>query len=454
MLASETGGVDSVSHPPEGEWPPAGRAWWALFVFGVTLTISYVDRGVVNLLVEPIKADLHLSDTQISLVMGFAFITFYLILGLPLARVIDGGPRRAILGTCVTIWSVATGLCGLAQSFFQLALFRVGVGAGEAGVAPAISSMVSDLFPPHKLPRAMSMLAFAFIGGNALALLLGGFVLGSLSTSGPLTILGMGPLKPWQLTFLAVGLPGLFAALLYLTVPDPVRRGGHATAGKDTPTLVEVLRYIRKNASVFGPMFIGLALHSVAFFGTLAWSPAFFSRTHGWSPAHYGSVAGIVGLVASPIGLMIGFRITESFIRKGYDDASLRLVVWATWLALPFHIAMPLMPNPYLAVGMIAISGAIGVSAIGSQNAAMMMVTPNRMRGQMTALFLAMYNVIGFGAGPTVVAVLTDFVFGREALLRWALLCTALVLPAGSAILLTLGLKPYGEEVARIRTTA
>ncbi len=205
------------------------------------------------------------------------------------------------------------------------------------------------------------------------------------------------------------------------------------------------------NRAVFAPMFIGLALVSIATAGTVGWTPAYFSRTHGWTPAQYGAAAGVAGLIASPIGLLVGFRFTEWFARRGRVDASQRLVVWAHWLALPFLIAMPLMPSPKLAVLMIAISGAIGVSAIGSQNASLLIVTPNRMRGQMTALFLIMYNVIGFGMGPTVVALLTDRVFGSESLLRWSLVVTGGVLGTLGTLALTLGLGAFGREVVRAR---
>ncbi len=431
-------------------WPSSRQAWWAVFVFGVTLAVGYLDRGVITLMIEPIKHDLSLNDTQISLVMGFAFIAFYLVLGLPLARWIDGGHRRLILGSCVAVWSLCTALCGVAQNFWQLALFRVGVGAGDAGVSPAISSMIADLFPKEKLARAMSLLALAFVCGNGLALVLGGFVLGTLSKAGDLHLGLLGTFHPWQITFLIVGLPGFLAALLYFTVPEPVRRGRSLDEPMaQTPSLLVVVRYLVSHWRVYGPMFGGLALASILMFGTMAWTPAYFGRTHHWPPQQFGVTSGIVGLIASPIGLFSGFRFTEWFIRRGWDDANLRLTVWSQWLGFPFMIAMPLMPTPQLAIAMLAIGNMINVAAIGSQNAALLTITPNKMRAQVTALYLVMFNVIGFGLGPTVIALLTDFVFGREELLRWSLLTAAVVLGPLAALILTLGLKPYGRAVAR-----
>lgn len=430
-------------------WPPAHLAWWAVFVFGATLMVDYVDRSIITLLIEPIKRDLQLTDTEISLVMGFAFIAFYLVLGLPLARWIDGGPRRLILGTCIGLWSICTALCGFAANFWQLALFRVGVGAGDAGVSPAIGSMISDLFPPEKLARAMSLLAFAYICGHGVALVLGGFVIGELSKAGDLHLAVLGTLHPWQLTFMIIGLPGLLAAALYLTLPEPVRRGRlEGAATTKAPSLPQVLRYLAKGRKVYGPMFAGLALSSILMFGTTAWAPTYFGRTHHWTPQQFGLISGIAGLIASPIGLFSGFHFTEWFSRRGLHDANLRLTLWSQWLALPFTICMPLMPTPELAVSVMAIGAAINVAAIGSQNAALLTITPNDMRAQVTALYLVMYNVIGYGLGPTLIALLTDFVFGKEALLRWALLAAAVVLGPLGATILTLGLRPYGRAVA------
>jgi MFS family permease len=441
-----------VAPQPAEAWPPALQAWWALFVFGVTLAVGFLDRGVISLMIQPIKHDLSLGDTQISLIMGFAFIAFYLILGLPLARWIDGGNRRLILGLCITVWSVATALCGTARNFWQLASFRVGVGAGDAGVSPAISSMVSDLFPQEKLARAMSLLALAFVCGNGLALVLGGYVIGTLSKHGDVYLPYLGTFHPWQITFLIVGLPGVLAALLYLTIPEPRRRGRQiGGAMPDVPALLAVLRYLVANRRAYGPMFLGLALTSLMTFGTVAWSPAYFARTHHWSAQQFGVTSGTIGMIASSIGLFSGFRFTEWFIRRGRDDANLRLTVWAHWLGFPFVIAMPLMPTPQLAIAMIAIGNMIGTSAIGSQNAAMMTMTPNQMRAQVTALYLVMYNVIGFGLGPTVVALLTDYLFRDESMLRWSLLTAAIILGPLGAISFTCGLGPYGRAVVDAR---
>lgn len=423
-------------------WPSRRQAWWAVFVFGVTLAVSYIDRGVVNLLVQPIKHDVSLTDTQVSLLMGFAFVALYLVVGLPVARWVDSGNRRFVLGAAATVWSLSTMLCGLAGSFVQLALCRVGVGAGEAVVSPAISSMISDLFPRERLARAMSLLGLAYVAGNGLALLLGGLVVGSLTKIGPIALPLVGVMQPWQATFVIVGLPGLVAAALYLTVKEPVRRGAVMSAS-NAPGLSAVLAFLWRERVVFGPMFLALALNSMVAFGAQSWMPAFFERSFGWAPQRFGAMAGTLGLILNPIGILIGFRVSEWFQSKGRLNANLRLVVIVCWIHLPLGVLAPLAPSPYLAMGLMILAGALSVGVIGSLNAAFISITPNRMRAQVTALYLVMYNVIGYGLGPTLVALVTDYGFRSESRLNLSLALVSAVLSPLAALAYTRALKPY-----------
>lgn len=163
-------------------WPPPAQAWYAVGVMTVALMFNFLDRGMLNLLIEPIKHDMGLSDTQISLVVGFAFVSFYAIVGFPIARLVDSKSRRAILGIGISMWSGMTAACGLAQNFWHLFIARLGVGIGEACNGPATFSMISDLFPKEKLPKAISVLNLGFASGQGVALLVGGTVIGIVST--------------------------------------------------------------------------------------------------------------------------------------------------------------------------------------------------------------------------------------------------------------------------------
>lgn len=436
----------------EAPWPPATTGWWAITVFILTLAVGYLDRGVLTLLVESIKRDLHLTDTQMSLVIGFAFIVFYIVLGLPMARWVDSGSRRLILGISVSVWSLCTAFCGVAHNFMQLVACRLGMGAGEAAISPGIGSMIADLFPPERLARAMSVLALAYIGGNALAMLLGGAVIHAVAHLHSVIVPFFGPVFPWQLTFFIVGLPGLLVAALYFTVPEPARRGRLPGQGPVVAIPVrEVGRYMAENRRVYLPMFLGIALNGMVSAGSQAWTPALFSRNYGWNASQFGSTAGTISLLLAPIGLLAGIRINEWLYRRGYHDANMRLTAIVTWLVLPGHVLMPIMPTAHLALVCFGWTALIGTAAIGSQAAALTLVTPNQMRGQVTALYMFVFNVIGYGLGPVLVALCTDFVFGHESDLRFSMLAIALLIAPAGALVLTLGIKPYGRAYMRTK---
>jgi MFS family permease len=432
-------------------WPSRGRAWYAVFVFAVVLCVNFLDRGILPLLVVPIKRDLGLTDTQISLLMGFAFVMFYVILGLPVARLVDRSSRRRIIGIGVALWSGATALCGLAHSFVQLFFARIGV--GEACTGPATYSMLADLFPREQLPRAVSFLNFGFIAGIGLSAIMGGAVIGALEHLPPVVLPGIGELRSWQLTFLVVGLPGLLVALLMGTVVEPVRRElaaagvGAIGSGRSIPVR-DVMRYLWSNRAVYGPMYGALALQSIPAQGNISWGPTFYIRVHQWTPRHVGLAFGTVTLVVAPLALMVGGFLAERLAKRGYDDANLRVQLLAICLWIPGAVLMPMMPTPALALAAFGVSLFFAMMAPGPQNAALQSVTPNRMRGQATALFLFVFNIVGFGCGPTVIALTTDFVFRDDTRVGSALALATAILGPLSAWALYVGLKPYGRLIA------
>jgi len=435
----------SGSSPSPAHWPPPARAWYCVFVLALAVMVNFLDRGILALLVDPIKQDLGLSDVQMSLVMGFAFTFFYAILGLPVARLVDRRSRRSIMALGIAIWSLMTAMCGLATNFWYLFLARVGVGIGETTSGPSAYSLLSDYFPPHKLPRAIAGMNLGFVAGSGLAMVIGGAVIGAIGASTTFYVPGLGMLQGWQLVLIMVGLPGVLVALLMMSVPEPVRRG--VSGPLESQPVRDVFRFLYRHWPVFLPMFAGLALRSVQMFGTQMWGPAFYARTYGWSMQQTGYVTGISLILAMPLGLFLGSWCSERFWKQGKHDANIRVVVYSTLISVPLSMAYPLMPTPWLAVTVSLVNTVFLGMAAPVENAALQSVTPNQLRGQVTFLFLFVMNVIGMGLGPLLTAGLTDYLFGEMGI-RYSLSLMGVLMGPAALLIFWWGMRPYGRAMA------
>jgi len=427
---------------------PSWKTWYAVIVIAFVSTMSNIDRGIINLLVEPIKRDLVLSDTSVSLLVGFAFSFFYMLFGLPMARVSDAYNRKIILTSALSIWSFATMLCGLAQSFWQLFAARGLVGAGESVKGPCSMSMISDMVPRRYMPRAFAIYQLGISAGQSGALIIGGLLIALLAGM-PAIVLPAGiVIKDWHLVFLICGLPGLMlAGLMMLTIKEPVRHGRKV---KGNVPIKDVARFIGSNWRIYVPLLLSIAIGSIEGFGMIVWRPAFFERTYGWGPEIVGPLLGMSMLIGTPLGLALGAALAEHYVRRGRPDAMLRACLFSQVASLPLAVAMPLMPTPWLAFGMGFLASVIGSMSSPGQNSAIQIITPNEMRGQISAVYLFSISVIGGGLGPTAVALMTDYVFGDESMLRYSMaLFAAIVGPIG-AVLIWLAVKPYGEAVRRL----
>jgi MFS family permease len=439
-----------VSVASEESWPAPRVVWYTVFVLALTVMFAQLDVTIMSLLVRPIKHDLGLTDMQISLLLGAAFAIFYTFIGLPAARFVDRSSRKRILSLGLAVWSAATACCGIAQNYGQLFVSRIMVGAGESVNMPATFSLLADLFPRERLPRAIAVMQVGVVAGNGFSLIIGGVVIHLLANLPPIEIAGLGLIRNWQLVFIAVGLPGLLVAfLMWSTVHEPKRRGIRMGDTRRVP-MYEVVVYLVRNWRVFSPMFLGVAVGSLSL-GARLWYPEFYRRTYGWEPAYVGIVTGIAAIVFSLAGMFLGVVLVEKLTARHRDDAPLRVVVIARMIGIPAAILAPLMPNPWLAVALDGVATlAVGMGG-ASQNAALQIVTPNRMRGQVTALYMFLFSVVSTGVGPTVVASITQLVLESEELLRYSLMATAAIVGPLSLLIIWLGIKPYVREVARLR---
>lgn len=429
-------------------WPSGRRAWYTVVILAVVSMMSNIDRGVINLLVESIKRDMALSDTSVSLLVGFAFSFFYMLCGLPMARVADTRSRKIILTCGLTIWSAATALCGLAQSFWQLFAARGIVGAGESVKGPCSMSMISDLVPRERLPRAFAIYQLGITAGMGGSMIIGGVLIGLLSHMPPISLPAGLVIKDWHMVFLICGIPGLLLALLMtFTIREPLRRGRKR---KGSVPIREVARFIRGHYRIYLPLLLSIAIASIENYGLLVWRPAFFERTYGWGPAIIGPLLGVMMLLATPIGLALGTALAEYFIRRKRDDAMLRVCFISQLLSVPLAVAAPLMPTAWLALGVGMAAVITGAMAAPGQNSAIQIITPNEMRGQINAIYLFSISVIGGGFGPTAIALITDNVFGDPLMLRYAMSGFAAVVGPIGVLLVWLSLKPYAAAIRRL----
>jgi MFS family permease len=434
----------------EQPWPDERTAWYAVTIMGFCTLFAIMDQNIVSLLAQSIKDDLGISDTKLSLLLGLSFALFYTFVGLPMARFVDRNSRKTILGLGVAVWSAATAFCGIAQNFWQLFAARVFVGAGEAVNGPAVYSMISDYFPKEKLPRAIAVMQIGSLAGGGFSLLFGAVLIYFVSDIPDIHVPLIGVIRWWQLVFIAIGLPGLVVAALVSTVPEPARRQLPGQATQANVKLRTVFRYLFTEWRIYGPMFGGLAVGALGS-GAQAWMIVFYFRTYGWGPAKAAAITGPIQMAAMLFGLFVGVWLSERYFKAKRDDSPYRVLIIARAIGLPAALLLPLMPSPWLAVAMGAVSSMTIAMGGMSQNAALQIITPNQMRGQVTALYLFLFSVVGSGLSPTVLALFTDYVFQAEDQIRYAILMSAAIFSPLALFIMWLGLKPYAREVARLK---
>jgi len=433
-----------INEPP---YPSPRYAWYVVGVLTLMYVFSFIDRQIFSLIVAPLRRDLHITDTQVSLLQGFTFALFYTFCGIPLGRLADRRSRRGIIAVGLLAWSAFTSLCGLAKSFGQMLLWRMGVGVGEAALSPSAYSIITDNFPKEKLATAISVYSMGIYIGSGLSFLLGGIVVRFASAKDLWMLPVVGGVRPWQVIFLAVGIPGMLATLLLLTVKEPIRRG--VTALK-TATASESFSYIFKNKGTFLCHNAGFGLLSLVSYGSAAWVPEFFRRVYHWDIPKIGLVYGSMVAVFGVIGIVGAGRIADAVRARGTLQANMLVGVCIALLWIPVHFLLFLAPSAGWAVVWLVPACAFAAAPFGIAPAAIQQMMPAAMRGQASAVYLFILNLIGLGIGPTAVAFLTQHVFQRDEAVNYSLLVVGVVACLLSAVLLWIGLKPFLRSLDRL----
>ncbi len=385
--------------------------YYVLLFLTLVYTINFIDRQILVILQEPIKAELGLSDTQLGLMTGLAFAMFYVICGIPIARLAESYSRRNIVAGSLALWSGMTVLCGMATNFWQLLAARIGVGVGEAGGSPPSHSMISDIFPAEQRGTAMSIYSTGINIGVLAGFLLGGWI---------------NEYFGWRMAFLVVGLPGiLIAILLRFTIKEPAR----TSVNDDAPSIKSAAKILlAKKTFVF--IAVASGLQSFMGYATANWMPSLIVRTHGLNTGEVGTWMALVMGLAGLLGAVTGGWLAD---KLGKQD--LRWYIWvpalSSVLLAPIQLYVYWAANPYVAMGLYALPTFVFSMYLGPVIATCHSLVNSRMRALASAFLFFILNLIGLGFGPLLVGVGSDLLassYGVDSL-RWSLTGFNIVVP-------------------------
>ncbi len=402
----------------EDTHPAAFKAWTSLALMTLLFAMAYLDRQIVSLMVAPLSAEFGVGDFEISLLQGFAFALLYAVCGLPFGQAADRYSRRRIILAGVLIWSVAQVCCGLAQTFNQLLLSRVMVGAGEAALAPACYSLLADLFPRRKLTFALAVFMTGALLGAELSLALGGTILEAAKDGVVWPVLGEIP--AWRVAFLVTGAPGIAIAFLALLIHEPARA---VATGADRQRWSDVFAFMASRKLFFFVQLVGFALVMALVYARLAWTPTFMMRGFGWSVAQVSYALATYGFLMGGFALLFGGKLVDFLFQRGMSDAHFRYYAIGGVLLSVFGALAYLAPDPAMYfVAMALPSLPLGMGAIGAS--AIQLVTPPELRGRVSAVYLLAVALIGMSTGPAIVGAMTDHVFADPNAIGTALALT------------------------------
>ena len=410
------------------------QRWTYLAILFLVSTSNYVDRNVISVLLEPIKAEFQVSDTMLGLLTGISFALFYATLGIPVARWADRGDRRFIITASLTIWSAMTALCGMAQSFWQLALARVGVGAGEAGAIPPAQSLIADYFDPAQRGRALAIFMASATAGYLI-----GFVFGAQIAAA----------YGWRWAFIVMGLPGLaLAVVVRVVLREPRQQPEFRHAAASQEPLTETLRALFAKRS-FVYLLAGMVIYFLISYGATIFFPSYMIRVLNVPLATMGTAYGAVATVSAIVGTLAGGFVTDRLARR---DAA-----WLAWIpAAGLAVAWPAYELMLLAPGFasfLALSAVAGITVnmtVPAMFAALHAICGSPRRAMAVAMMFFFANLIGLGLGPVLSGALSDMfsaAYGAVGL-RYALMLVLVLLLPGAWVMYLCGRHLPGDVEA------
>lgn len=437
-FSGDPGTARQIRHP---------RAILTLGILLVFTILSYVDRMVLVLLIDPIKRSLLISDVQVSLLQGFAFALCFSLAGLPLGWLADRYSRRWIIYLGITAWSFATAAGGLASSFGELFLARFCVGVGEAALAPAAYTMLADLFPRRQLAAATGVLATGGAIGGGSAVLAGGLVVAWAEQAGVVTLPLIGAVQPWQLVFLSFGIPGILAAFLIFLAPETRHR---------TPASKEVSeagfgRWLADNRLFVSTLAIGTGGLGIIAYAVTNWTPAYLSRTLGLDPREIGLTLGLVQLFAGIVGFAgSGIVIDWLTARKIRNAAYCYLMASGAFCGVIAVIAFAVAPSltvVMICLGLFHAAIPFTTAMVAGAQAG----TPRAYRGRMIAIMNLSATLVGMILGPSSVALLTDKLFMDTTKVGWSVAIVCGVTAPIVVLIYAIGFRAAAQAMDRVR---
>jgi MFS family permease len=393
-------------------------AWGVVAVFLLLYIFSYIDRQIITMMVKPLERDLGLSDTQLSMLMGPAFALFYVICGLPMGWLVDRFSRRWITAIGVFVWGIATVTCGLAGNFWQLIFGRMGVGLGESTLTPAAHSMIAERFPPKRLATAFSVYTLGVVIGGGIATIVGGYIVHLVNDLDHVTLPVFGQVRAWQAIFLAVGLPTILLSPIIFLVKEKSVAERHAHHAANTDTGVTLWQTLRRHWQFYILLPVGFGCTNII---ANAWGPALMMRQYGMSPLEVGFAWGVQHMICGFIGQLGGAMVVDWMYGRGIKDAHARYQMFGLFLSVPTLIWAVNSGNPWAFLILSGVFYIVTFPFVGYAAAAMQLFAPAHLRGQISAMFLAIVTLVGTGLGATSTGLLTDYVFQDKAKVGWSL---------------------------------
>lgn len=422
----------------EAAYPDRRQAWWLIVILFCASIVSVFDRGILNVVVDPVRADLGLTDVQIGLLQGLAFGLFYATVGLPLGLTADRWARRGLVVGGITVWSLATVAGGFAQSFGAMFAARLLVGLGEAALAPATISLIADLFPPEKRGRPISFFLTGQAVANGLSISTTSLLTEAAATGHFAGVPVLGALAPWRVAFVCCGLAGFIVVAALLTTREPPRRGAILAPDLGRQALVS-LRFLGSKAGLFVPLYLGFALSFLAAYGVGNWAPTMLTREFGATRMQIGQWLGPISVAFSVVGPTIGGVLIDRYARRKVTLARFYLLAIAPLCVIPSALAVfapRLMPAIVLVASLGAFAAVIGTTVMSILQS---MVPPSS-RGFAVALTGLVNTLIGSTSAPLLISLVTERIYQNPAKVGFAI--PTVVVPAllaASAMFLVAG---------------